>query len=152
MSMYVNFLIRKNDVYTEVFSYSKNSIIYDLFREYSPWAKVKKITEPILITISSDITNGLFEIKEQRSYYQKRINDINAMAGSIKEKIEAIDGIMQGVAEIDELEAEYRKAEGFVSVLFNLRDTLEYAGDGKNPETDGIYAGVEVEDPITIET
>ena len=152
MSTYLNFFIRKNDVYTEVLSYSKSTLIYDLFREYSPYTKVKKITEPILIAISSDITNGLFDLKEQKAYYQKRINDINAMTGSIKEKIEAIDEVMQGVIEVDELEVDYRKAEGLISVLFNLRDTLQYTGDGNVLESDGIYAGVEVENPITIET
>ena len=126
MSQYLNFYIKSDNKFLPLFSYSRNSAIYEYANEYAPYDDGKIITSSIINSILNDIkyeeesyTPTLERIAEKKQL-------ICQMNNSVDDKMQAIFDCNSELNEVNEIKDGLNQARIFYEFLDDILSNIEY--------------------------
>lgn len=141
MSQYINFYIKeKSGKRIPIGSYSRNSILFNHFRDSVTFEKTTLLDNNVLEQIIHSMENKVIEEKQLISGIQEHIKDICNYNNSASEKDGLILSCRETIKELNEYIDEYKYAMGVVRTYYNINDSLKYS---EEEEWEGIEAGVE---------
>ena len=141
MSQYINFYIKeKSGKRIPIGSYSRNSILFNHFRDSVPFEKTTLLDNNVLEQIIHSMENKVIEEKQLISDIQEHIKDICNYNNIASEKDGLILSCRETIKELNEYIDEYKYAMGVVRTYCDINDSLKYS---EEEEWEGIEAGVE---------
>lgn len=141
MSQYINFYIKeKSGKRIPIGSYSRNSILFNHFREIVPFEKTTPLDNNTMEKIIRSMENEVNEEQQLISSLQEHIKDICNYNNSASEKDELILSYRENIKEINKDIDEYKYAIGVIKTYCDINDSLKYS---EEEEWEGIEAGVE---------
>ena len=141
MSQYINFYIKeKSGKRIPIGSYSRNSILFNHFRDSVPFEKTTLLDNNMLEQIIHSMENKVIEGKQLISDIQEHIKDICSYNNSASEKDGLILSCRETIKELNEYINEYKYAMGVIRTYCDINDSLKYS---EEEEWEGIEAGVE---------
>ena len=141
MSQYINFYIKeKSGKRIPIGSYSRNSALFNHFRDSVPFEKTILLDNDVLEQIIHSMENKVIEEKQLISDIQEHIKDICNYNNSASEKDGLILSCRETIKELNEYIDEYKYAMGVVRTYCDINDSLKYS---EEEEWEGIEAGVE---------
>lgn len=149
MSSYVNIYVRDNDVFLPIGVFSRSSYIYRAFEHYVPYGALTPINGRTISDIKSELNN---ELKIYQNYINEREEAkvlVMTANNSLEDKLEAIDGLNDGINEFKDEVKYITDAINFVDMFTLIIDSAYYGVENY------VYAGIECcpeyEDEVEIE-
>ena len=145
MSAYIQFFIRNDEAFMPIGIYCRGSKIYEYFDDYTPWEKIKHVTQPLLDKIRDNVNDDILSFQERYDRAKEMKEYIAGINNSMDEKMEWIENIEATLGECCE---EIKKAEyvkHYLNFLDDIIESVEYEKhiDYKNY----LYVGIEVGNP-----
>ena len=151
MSQYVNFVVRANDTFIPLFSFSRNSYMYAAFHSVAPYEKLSAITADAL-NMSQDI------LLDQIDTYQRKIvayraekKMIPSFNNSVDEKLDGIRNIDNMIDDVQSELDELGLALNYCTVMHDILETARYGdkahGVSTYEENTLLYCGIEIANP-----
>lgn len=147
MSSYVNFYLKKDNVFCPLASFSRLTKYYQKFSPYLPYEKCVAITKDLLASIKNEVIldilmcNASIKEAEKMNEFLKNSNDpLESKVTFFLENNRSIRGEEMEKTDLENL-------SHFIDFLFIIIDEAEdYHGYSINPEG-YIYGGIECYDP-----
>lgn len=148
MSAYIYFYARYDSNLVPLASFSRNSRVYDWFRDLMPYEEIYGLEDEDFATVLRCADKEIKENLDGIQLCKDMIEDIKGFNNSTDEKLQAIHEYTDEIMERTEFLEELREARSFVKFLVDARDPLRYneIGRGKADGTDEftyIYCGIE---------
>lgn len=147
MSSYLTFFVRpKEDIFTTIGSYCRNTPLYQKFSQYlAPYGKVRGLTKPLLIDLLEEVERERADTQKEIDKIPERKQEIVAMTGAtVSEKIEALN-------QCDVEEKELREwVEDNDRVIHSIEFMIEIIYDSSmydHLEEHYLYCGIDIGEP-----
>lgn len=143
MSEYMTFVVRKDDVFTPIYTCTRSSSIFQNLKGAVEYGQLTEVHKDELVEC----------IERERAYAQDLVKDVEAIESnkrliadwnnSIEEKLEALSQYDLSRQEIlDRIEGA-RATALRLQFLYDIAEELEYFKDYTKKES-GLYAGIEI--------
>ena len=145
MSSYINFFIKRNDVYAPIGSFGRGSIIYRSFN--GDYEKLKALTPDVIEAIKVDLKDDRIRCDKEINECAQKVDFIRGLNNSVDEKMQAFYDIDEQAKEIQQEMEDIEYALHFCEFLNDiLNDCWE---DSNNLDRNNyIFYGIEVPDPM----
>lgn len=126
MSQYINFYIKSEDKFLPLFSYSRNSAIYEYASDYAPYDNGKIITSELLKSILNDIKDEEQNYGPMLERLTEKKQLICTMNNSVDDKVHAIFECNEEIDELEEIKDGLITAKIFYEFLEDILLNIEY--------------------------
>lgn len=151
MSQYTHIFLEKQHTFIEVSCTSRNCALSEMFSDYAPWEKIRKVTYDDLQHIYDRYKGELSDWNQHRKDLEERIKVIATFNNTIDEKLDAWRDIDESLNEtketIDELESALNTVVLLKDVLYESQISSKY----ESTAPVHVYAGTECGSDVTIE-
>ena len=146
MSEYMSFFIRRDsDNFVPLFTFSRNSALYQQFNYTVPYEKVRALSYPELEKVLGRCESCIVKLKDSIRKANEKKTLIASFNNPVDEKVEALNEVEYDIHETEDSIRDTERAYYSVLALIDIVDEIAY-----NPAYDKnkyIYAGIEVCDP-----
>lgn len=148
MSQYVDFFIRSNsDEFLHIGCFTSSSKVYQAFRMYAPWEKIRAIKSEKLENILYALDDEKHRLQTNIDDYQQEIKFLTQLQAPIDDILERRFDILKSIKEVQEEIEEVDAAAGYVRALSWMLDAVHYADVSGHDENTYLYVGIEVGRP-----
>ncbi len=148
MSQYADFFIRtKNDEFLRIGCFTSSSKVYQAFRYYAPWEKIRAVTTEKLESIIHALEEDKHQYEVNIDDYRQEIKFLTQLQADIDEILEHRFDIMKSIKEVQEEIEEIDAAIGYVCALLWILDSIHYADVSGYNKDQYIYVGIEAGQP-----
>ena len=110
MSAYIDFYVKRNNVYVPIGDFSRSNPIYQVMSDFIGWEKIVHFDEKLYNDVISRFNDKIANYKEMKADYENKINLIKTMEAPLNEKMEFIHDYQESIHEIDDEIEMYRLA------------------------------------------
>lgn len=146
MSEYMTFFIRRDtENFVPLFTFSRNSALFQQFDHTVPYEKVRALPYSELEKVLGRCESCIVKLKDSIRKANEKKTLIASFNNSVDEKVEVLNEVDYDIHETEDSIREVERAYYSVLALIDIVDEIAY-----NPAYDKdryIYAGIEVCDP-----
>ncbi len=148
MSQYIEFYVRNNDSFTNILSFSRNSLVYEALNTRVPYEKIRKLNSDTIHYAISETNEEKEKYQNMKAQSQARIAEIRHFNNSVEDKLEAIHNEEDNLEELDDLVKECEEAVQILGVLEKIVKTIDLNIRYEDVAgAQGLYAGIEAYKP-----
>lgn len=145
MSQYISFFIRCGDELYPLFSYSRNTKLYEVFK-VAPYEHITAIKQVYLLEYLHDLDFDLKRTEEEKKRCEEKRQLISTFNNSVEEKIYALNGYEESISELENTIKEISHTSSIISLLDSIIDEVKYKTSNIDAEN-YLYCGIEVWEP-----
>lgn len=152
MSSYIEFYLRKGENYLPLGAWSRNSKLYEVFKDFAEYNNAIPFTRENLDIIYDDINNEIANVKKQIKKYKKNIKFFTKSRLNYEDLIEGYNSFQSEIEEYKEELSSLKKAKSWAyalnEILHEAEDTCYYSDKSLyiNPD-EYIYVGIDCGNP-----
>lgn len=144
MSQYVNFFIKVRNDFIPVGSYSRNSDIYQMFRDWAPYEKITSLNQSAIESFLAENEREIIKWRNMFESNQRLEKEINSWNNSIEEKFDAIENLRETNSQIEETLEEKIRTKSFLHILSSMIEEIRWTNSFEAEPENYIYVGIEI--------